>query len=291
MCLYQKNDYQREKTVATHTATTAEPYGSDFRRDFARLIHSAAFRRLQGKTQVFPGLESDFFRSRLTHSLEVAQIAKSIAIKINFEHECFQQNPIDVDLVEFSGAAHDLDHPPFGHNGERALDDRMKAIGGFEGNAQTFRIVTRIEKKELRGNCQAPIDKDGVDQRLGLNVTYRSLASIIKYGRIIPFYRTSEGIQKGIYEFEKSVFDKVKSSVCQDIPNNREFKTIECSIMDVADDVAYSTYDLEDTFKVIAHPPGYGAVARGFPARVRRMASRAVMARRRAVSMTDRMSA
>jgi dGTPase len=81
--------------------------------------------------------------------LEVAQIAKSIAIKINFQHDYFKKYPIDLDLIEFAAVAHYLGPPPFGHNGEKALDNRMKAVGGFEGNAQTFRILTRIEKKEL----------------------------------------------------------------------------------------------------------------------------------------------
>lgn len=125
------------------TAGRDQNYRSAFRRDYARLIHSAAFRRLQGKTQLYPGHESDFFRNRLTHSLEVAQIAKSIALKINEASDFFRANPINVDLVEFAGLAHDLGHPPFGHNGEHALDYCMRDHGGFEGNAQTLRLPDR----------------------------------------------------------------------------------------------------------------------------------------------------
>lgn len=125
-----------------------EPYRSDFRRDYARLVHSPAFRRLDGKTQLFPGVESDFFRNRLTHSLEVAQIAKSIALKLNYESQFIADlGGIDTDLVEVAGLAHDLGHPPFGHNGELTLDQCMLAYGGFEGNAQTLRILSRLEKK------------------------------------------------------------------------------------------------------------------------------------------------
>ena len=122
---------------------------TEWRRDFARLIHSPSFRRLQGKTQLYPGFESDFFRTRLTHSLEVAQIAKSLAIKINYKLDLEQKHKfrIEPDICEFAGLAHDLGHPPFGHQGERALDECMRDYGGFEGNAQTLRILSRIEKK------------------------------------------------------------------------------------------------------------------------------------------------
>jgi dGTPase len=126
-----------------------EPYRTAWRIDYARLVHGPAFRRLQGKTQLFPG-ESDFFRNRLTHSLEVAQISKSIAIKLNYEHfrdATDDDYRISTDLVEFAALAHDLGHPPFGHNGEAALDECMRTVGGFEGNAQTLRILARVEKK------------------------------------------------------------------------------------------------------------------------------------------------
>ena len=124
--LYTEADRQRE-----HVAPEKALYRNDFRRDYARLLHCPSFRRLQGKTQLFPGIESDFFRNRLTHSLEVAQVAKAIALRLNHEHDYFQQYPIDLDLIETAALAHDLGHPPFGHTGEKALDDCMKEKGGF----------------------------------------------------------------------------------------------------------------------------------------------------------------
>lgn len=248
--LYSSGDFSRELEPAVRASTGKEDYRSAFRRDFARLIHSPSFRRLQGKTQVFPGEESDFFRNRLTHSLEVAQIAKSLAIKINYSNSYFNKNPIDLDLVELAGLAHDLGHPPFGHNGEHALDYCMRDAGGFEGNAQTFRILTKTEKKDLCRNAEVPLSEDGVDNRLGLNFCYRSLAAILKYDRIIPSYRKSDKkVRKGIYGCDKDLFERVKNSVCPEYANNQKFKIIECAIMDISDDIAYSTYDLEDTFK------------------------------------------
>ena len=245
-----------------------EPYRSPFRRDYARLIHSAAFRRLQGKTQLFPGQESDFFRNRLSHSLEVAQIAKSIALKLNFELKKLpiknpQRYEINTDLVEFAGLAHDLGHPPFGHLGEEALDELMKDNGGFEGNAQSLRLLAKLEKKsvlkKLPGNNV--IDDSGKDLRVGLNLTFRSLASILKYNRVIPKDNAGrktlldkKEIQKlspvkGYYEEEMDLVDKIKLSVCGNKPIPTKFKTVECQIMDYADDIAYSCYDLEDSFK------------------------------------------
>lgn len=146
MGLYTEKDRAREREIVEPSDHKPEPYRTEWRRDYARLIHSAAFRRLQGKTQLFPGPESDFFRNRLTHSMEVAQIAKSIAIKLN--NEKFQDAAVDTDLVEVAGLAHDLGHPPFGHNGEKALDDCMKRYGGFEGNAQTLRILAKLRNRK-----------------------------------------------------------------------------------------------------------------------------------------------
>ena len=141
--LYGEGDRAREYPIDDDA-----PHRSAFRRDYARLLHSPAFRRLQGKTQLFPSMEHDFFRNRLTHSLEVAQIAKSIALRLNDRYGYFRAYPIDTDLVETAALAHDLGHPPFGHNGERALDDCMKERGGFEGNAQSLRILSKLGKKE-----------------------------------------------------------------------------------------------------------------------------------------------
>ncbi len=224
------------------------------------MIHSASFRRLQGKTQVFPGHESDFFRNRLTHSLEVAQIAKSIAIKLNSESSYFKNSPINVDIVEFAGLAHDLGHPPFGHNGEEALDECMRDCGGFEGNAQTLRILSTLEKKESLAEGGETHGPDHVDLRKGLNLTYRSLASILKYDREIPVgnkERPEEYLSspmKGFYKTDRPLVDEIKLKVLGGAGSG-DFKTIECSIMDIADDIAYSTYDLEDIFKSGIHGP------------------------------------
>ena len=187
--LYSEAD--RERVAEVPKIAPDEPYRSPWRRDIARLIHCPSFRRLQGKMQVFPGADSDFFRNRLTHTLEVAQIAKSIAIKLNATNEHFAEadNKINPDLVEFAALAHDLGHPPFGHNGENALDELMNDFGGFEGNAQTLHILAKVEKKEVLSKIDeefVPIALDGSDLRCGLNLTYRSLASVLKYDKCIP---------------------------------------------------------------------------------------------------------
>jgi len=138
--LYTEGDVRRRLRIPGEGPSGSEPYRTPWRRDYARVIHCPAFRRLQGKTQLFPGSETDFFRNRLTHSLEVAQIAKSIAIRINSTNPFFSRPNfhINTDLVETAALVHDIGHPPFGHNGEKALDECMKKRGGFEGNAQTL---------------------------------------------------------------------------------------------------------------------------------------------------------
>lgn len=241
--------YREAEKLREHQTPEDEQTRTVFRRDYARLIHSAAFRRLQGKTQLFPGLESDFFRNRLTHSLEVAQIAKSIALRSNNTVEFFREHPLDTDLVEVAGLFHDLGHPPFGHNGEKALDDCMKKHGGFEGNAQTLRILARIEKKVTRNDVNAQVI-NGLDQRLGLNLTYRTLAAALKYDNPIPRTRKNDAkLVKGYYQSEADLVGRIKQGVTGKGKFTGKFKTIECHIMDIADDIAYSTYDLEDAFK------------------------------------------
>ncbi|MDK4726462.1 dGTP triphosphohydrolase [Rhizobium phaseoli] len=253
--LYSAGD--EERPVAQ---TNPEEYRDEARRDYARLIHSASFRRLQGKTQVFPGYESDFFRNRLTHSLEVAQIAKSIAIRLNATSAHFTKTPINLDIVEFAGLAHDLGHPPFGHNGEEALDECMRDSGGFEGNAQTLRILSTLEKKQLEGDEASTHDATGADLRRGLNLTYRSLSAVLKYDRVIPIgskERPEDNVaspMKGYYKSDEELVRRIKSHVVGRADAS-DFKTIECSIMDIADDIAYSTYDLEDIFKSGIHGP------------------------------------
>ncbi|MGQ4001700.1 dNTP triphosphohydrolase [Francisellaceae bacterium CB299] len=227
--LYKENDYLRQNS----NISTKEHF-SPFRRDYARVIHSSSFRRLQAKTQIFPSLENDFFRNRLTHSLEVAQIAKSIAVKLNNEHNL----NLDYDLIETAALCHDIGHPPFGHNGEVALNKKMKEYGGFESNAQTLRLISHTAKKD-------------VDQKqsFGLNLTYRTLAATIKYDNLIPI--DSIKVTKGYYQEEAMLVNDIKQNLLKPYGATTvdNFKTIECYIMDVADDIAYSTYDVEDALK------------------------------------------
>jgi len=255
---YTERDEERSLKIKRDSSLPEEPYRTHWSRDYARLIHSPSFRRLQGKTQLFPGQESDFFRNRLTHSQEVAQISKSIANKLNYDLEQKKQDyEIDPTLAEFAGLAHDLGHPPFGHLGERALNKKMIDSGGFEGNAQTLRILTKLEKKHEIESKRSGIDADGIDKRVGLNLTFRSLASILKYDKKIH-YDTNIGEKdfnklkpiKGYYESEENIVKEIKDYVTGVKDYSGEFKTIECQIMDISDDIAYSTFDLEDAFKV-----------------------------------------
>ncbi|MGQ0828145.1 MAG: dGTP triphosphohydrolase [Bacteroidota bacterium] len=269
--LYQDGDFERILSPEPfYGGLDPEPYREQWRRDYARLIHSPSFRRLQGKTQLFPGVESDFFRNRLTHSLEVAQIAKSISIRLNYNYTAtgeerkkgkspHKELGISTDLVDFAGLAHDLGHPPFGHQGEEALDECMVNDGGFEGNAQTIRIISRIEKKFRTENFGF---ENGVDKRVGLNLCYRTLASVLKYDNLIP-ERKKERIKlaqkegkvkpspiKGYYKCDSELIQLIKKKILSGrVVKEGEFKTLECYIMDIADDIAYSTYDLEDGFK------------------------------------------
>ncbi|MDF2850781.1 MAG: dgt [Sphingobacterium multivorum] len=252
--MYTEQDFQRELSIPE------SEYRTPIRRDYGRLIHSPSFRRLQGKTQLYPGIESDFFRNRLTHSLEVAQIAKTIAIKLNHSNE-LKENGLKIcpDICEFAGLAHDLGHPPFGHQGEEALDKCMYEYGGFEGNAQTLRILSKIEKKK-EFDVSSGLD---ITERYGLNLTYRALSSILKYDAPIPINGNNRPEKflrkpmKGFYESEHQLVEKIKSKV-SNTSNFDFFKSVECYIMDIADDIAYSTYDLEDGMKAgFYHPTSF----------------------------------
>lgn len=248
--LYRHSDFIRQRQegcdLTKDIHDLAEQGWTPFQKDYARLLHSSSFRRLQGKTQLFPSSEDDFFRNRLTHSLEVAQVAAGIARYLNTKllkqtlelHgiPCAEHAEIDIDLVQFAGLAHDLGHPPFGHQGEYALNIQMLGDGGYEGNAQTLRILSYLEQKMV-----------GEPPHFGLNLTFRSLASILKYDHKIE---SDERHPKGYYNSESTLVNEIKEHVApgyQDSKGIKKFKTIECSIMDIADDIAYSTYDLEDT--------------------------------------------
>ncbi|MEP7457521.1 anti-phage deoxyguanosine triphosphatase [Phyllobacterium sp. SB3] len=241
--MYSDDDRQRQNGESDKS----DPWRPPFVRDFGRIIHSASFRRLQGKTQVFPGHESDFFRNRLTHSLEVAQIAEGIADRLNEVYaKDLSNEKIDSRLCAAAGLVHDIGHPPFGHNGERALDVKMREYGGFEGNAQTLRILSRLEKK---ARYDEPVDGD---RRAGLNLCFRTLAAILKYDTEIPIERSeAKKPQKGYYSSEATIVADIKYKVLagKPLPDGTKFKTVECAIMDIADDIAYSVYDLEDSLK------------------------------------------
>ena len=226
----QYDEHARARWVDDPPTRPASSERTPFERDRARVVHSAALRRLAAKTQVVGPQTDDFVRNRLTHSLEVAQVARDLGNTLG----------CDPDVVETAALAHDLGHPPFGHNGERALDQVSGSCGGFEGNAQTLRILTRLEAKTM----------DASGRSVGLNLTRATLDAATKY----PWPRARSGepigahadgtlrsVRKfGVYDDDLEVFGWLRDGV------EGDRRCLEAQVMDLADDVAYSVHDLED---------------------------------------------
>ena len=239
---------------------------SDWDIDYGRIIHSASFRRLQGKTQILNLGDSDFYRTRLTHSLEVAQVAASITRQISHDNEGHPALAVlpDLALVQAIGSTHDLGHPPFGHGGEVALNYCMRGSGGFEGNGQTLRILSRLEK---------------FSAEFGSDLTRRTLLGTLKYpvafgvikGTIEPSllaepttlriidreaskppkcYLDAEAdvvdwILKDLRPSDRDAFTSFRAGK-KGKPGKPKHKSLDCSIMDVADDLSFGVHDFED---------------------------------------------
>lgn len=232
--------------------------------DLSRVIHSAAYRRLQGKTQVLGLGEADFYRTRLTHSMEVSQICWGIVQKLRQKFPLYKRILPEYTLVTAIGMSHDMGHPPFGHGGEVALNFCMKNHGGFEGNAQTLRILSKLEKYQPEG--------------YGINPTRRLLLGVLKYPISYSnavnnavydnisvsqtswyFKATSQKPPKCYFDEDKDVVDFVFDAFCQgdqarlrEVESTKDkhqkplYKSLDTSIMELADDISYSVHDLED---------------------------------------------
>ncbi len=212
--------YKEEDKERFLNEPAKRPGRTEFMRDRARVIHSAALRRLAAKTQVAVPWENDFQRTRLSHSLECAQIGRELGESLG----------ADPDLQDTACLSHDLGHPPFGHNGEEALAEIAKEFGGFEGNAQSFRLLVRLEAKTVNGDGKS----------IGLNLTRASLDGATKY----PWPRSQNPRKFGVYDDDLELFDWMRTGAPVDK------KCIESQIMDWSDDCAYSVHDLEDAIFV-----------------------------------------
>jgi dGTPase len=228
---------ETDRTMAIQTANSRAPYASDpgrsrgrlhpepasksrspFRRDCDRIIHATAFRRLKHKTQVFVFDEGDHFRTRLTHTLEVTQIARALARALRLEE----------DLAEALALAHDLGHPPFGHAGERALDDCLGAFGGFDHNAQTLRVVTALERRYPTFD--------------GLNLTWETLEGLVKHNGPLTD-RTANPL--GRYRAH-GVPETIRDYSRQQNLQLWSYPSLEAQLAAFADDIAYDAHDIDD---------------------------------------------
>lgn len=240
-----------------------DDHRSPYQRDRARVLHSAAFRRLQAKTQVHGTAINDFHRTRLTHSLEAAQLGTGIVAQLKKKQPEFRELLPSDSLIDSLCLAHDIGHPPYGHGGEVALNYMMRDYGGFEGNAQTFRIVTQLEP---------------YTEHHGMNLSRRTLLGLIKYPSLISQIKAKSMHKpvkhqrqlrakdwmpaKGIYDHDEALFDWVLAPLSDSDQalikqprqaevgafehNKTKFKSLDCSIMELADDIAYGVHDLED---------------------------------------------
>ena len=243
---------------------------TQFDMDYSRIVHSASFRRLQGKTQILNLGDSDFYRTRLTHSLEVAQIARGIVQQLEKDyvsHEACSHLP-EHSLIQTIGFAHDLGHPPFGHGGEVALNYCMKNKGGFEGNGQTLRILSKLEtfsksnganltRRTLLGLLKYPVCYSDASADVGQGEMEKRASSIkiIDRQQSKPpkcFLDTESDLVEWILEplnwDDRSEFlQTIKESDGHHKPLH---KSLDCTVMDVADDIAYGVHDLEDAIEL-----------------------------------------
>jgi dGTPase len=239
----KENNFYNDFDVETWGGPRIGDYRTPFQQDRDRIIHTSAFRRLQAKTQVFLAGEYDFYRTRLTHSLEVAQVGRSICSSIKRKEKCGSALSkdffIDPDLVEAICLAHDLGHPPFGHAGERGLHRLMTPYGGFEGNAQTLRLLTET------------IYSNG-PERAGMQPTRAFMDGVLKYKTVRHF--TPEAKNHYLYDEQGVFVDFVFSNLIPPKaltpgPQLNSFRSLECQIMDWADNTAYSLHDLADSIQ------------------------------------------